>query len=110
MEERLAALWSRFLGVAAVSVFDNFFEVGGHSLLATRLVAAIRDEMGIEIPVREVFEHPVLADQALAVAGHQAEDLEEGELSWMLENLEELSDEEVDRLLAAEARSGGVER
>jgi acyl-coenzyme A synthetase/AMP-(fatty) acid ligase len=110
MEERLAALWSRFLGVAAVSVFDNFFEIGGHSLLATRLVAAIRDEMGIETPVREVFEHPVLAAQALAVAGHQAEDLEEGELSRMLESLEELSDEEVDRLLAAEARSGGVER
>src|SRR6185369_16997760 len=59
VEEKLAALWQRLLGLAAVSVHDNFFDIGGHSLLATRLTAAIRDEMDVEVPVREIFEHPV---------------------------------------------------
>jgi acyl-CoA synthetase (AMP-forming)/AMP-acid ligase II/acyl carrier protein len=101
VEARLAALWSRLLGVPEVSVQDNFFTIGGHSLLATRLVAAIREESGVEIPLREVFEHPVLSDLALAVAGRQARELDEDELSRMFQDLDGLSDEEVDRLLAA---------
>jgi amino acid adenylation domain-containing protein len=101
IEERLAALWRRLLGVPEVSVQDNFFTIGGHSLLATRLVAAIREELGVEVPLREVFEHPVLADLALAVAGRQVRELDEDELSRMFQDLDGLSDEEVDRLLAA---------
>jgi amino acid adenylation domain-containing protein len=105
VEEKLAALWQRLLGLPAVSVHDNFFDVGGHSLLATRLIAAIREEMNVEIPVREIFEHPVLADQALALAGYQAKSVDETELAQMLHNLDELSDEDVERLLAAESEA-----
>ncbi len=105
VEEKLAALWQRLLGLAAVSVHDNFFDLGGHSLLATRLIAALRDELSVEIPVREIFEHPVLADQALALAGYQTKAVDESELSRMLQNLDELSDEDVERLLAAESEA-----
>jgi len=105
VEEKLAALWQRLLGLTAVSVRDNFFDLGGHSLLATRLIAAIRDEMNVEFPLREIFEHPVLADQALAIAGYQAKAVDEVELSQMLQNLDELSDEDVERLLAAESEA-----
>jgi amino acid adenylation domain-containing protein len=103
VEERLAEVWRRLLNVPAVSVHDNFFALGGHSLLATRLVAAVREEMETEIPLRDVFERPVLADLALAVARRQAESLDEAELSRMFQDLEGLSDEEVERLLAGEA-------
>jgi amino acid adenylation domain-containing protein len=103
VEERLAEVWRRLLNVPAVSVHDSFFALGGHSLLATRLVAAVREEMETEIPLRDVFEHPVLADLALAVARRQAESLDEAELSRMFQDLEGLSDEEVERLLADEA-------
>jgi amino acid adenylation domain-containing protein len=106
VEARIAGLWRRFLNVPEVSVHDNFFALGGHSLLATRLVAALREEMGVEVPVRDVFEHPVLADLALAIAGRQAERLDEAELSRMFQDLEGLSDEEVERLLAGEATAG----
>ncbi|MFC6879073.1 MULTISPECIES: non-ribosomal peptide synthetase [Actinomadura] len=54
-QERLAALWSELLGQDKPGADDDFFELGGHSLLANRLVARIRAEFGVELPLDEVF-------------------------------------------------------
>ena len=61
-ERALAATWSELLGVKRIGIHDHFFALGGHSLLATRMVARIRRDLGVELPLRAVFDNPVLED------------------------------------------------
>jgi amino acid adenylation domain-containing protein len=67
VEEVLAEMWSRILGVERVGVNDNFFDLGGHSLTATQVVSQVRRAFGVEVPLRGLFETPTVADLAEAV-------------------------------------------
>ena len=67
IEELVRGLWGEVLGCTQVGIHDHFFESGGHSLLATQLVARIRDMLGVEVPVRVVFEAPRVGDLAWRV-------------------------------------------
>jgi amino acid adenylation domain-containing protein len=61
VEERLARILGRLLGLDAVGTRDNFFNLGGHSLMATQLIARIRDEFGVNLGLRIIFDSPTVA-------------------------------------------------
>ncbi|OCQ18708.1 hypothetical protein A7985_23350 [Pseudoalteromonas luteoviolacea] len=68
-EKALSDLWLSALGMeqTPISRTDNFFNLGGHSLMATRLISLIRQHLDVEVPLKILFEHPVLAEQAIEI-------------------------------------------
>jgi len=66
-EELLAGIWSEVLGVERVGIHQSFFALGGHSLLATQVMSRIRGVFGTDLPVRQLFESPTIAELARAV-------------------------------------------
>ncbi len=59
-EHLLAELWATLLPPQRLGRNSHFFEAGGHSLLATRLIARIRQRCAVEMPLRSVFDAPLL--------------------------------------------------
>jgi acyl carrier protein len=103
-ERRLAAIWAEAMGLERVGAQDDFFELGGHSLLATQVIARIRKEFGVQLPLHSLFTAPRIADLAREVEAVEEppETSEDAELAALLEELEGLSDEEAERLLGSE--------
>ncbi len=63
-EEKLAAIWQEVLEIDRIGVTDNFIEVGGHSLLVITIISRIHQEFGVELELRDVFDHPTIRELA----------------------------------------------
>jgi acyl carrier protein len=105
LERELAELWAGLLNLPEVGVHDNFFEMGGHSLLAVQLLSRVRHIYGVELSLEVVYSGEfTVAELAKAVELKEIEQAG-GDYRELLKELEELSDEEVRALLAAERDS-----
>src|SRR5579864_1852334 len=67
IEGLVARIWREVLQLEHVAINDDFFELGGHSLLGTRIIDRIRMSLGVQFPVRVLFECPTVSALARRV-------------------------------------------
>jgi amino acid adenylation domain-containing protein len=80
VEELVADLWAELLKRDRVGPHENFFDLGGHSLLATQVISRLRESLGVDLPLRTLFERPTVAGMAAAaLAARRALDGLEGD-------------------------------
>jgi acetoacetyl-CoA synthetase len=63
-EARLTAIWESVLGIAPLRADDNFFDIGGTSLAALRLLEAIHEHMGLDLPLSILLDAPTIEQMA----------------------------------------------
>lgn len=101
IEQGVAQVWQEFLGVKPIGVHDNFFELGGHSLLAVQAISQLRQRFQVDLPMRELlFDSPTIAGIAQVIADNQPDSQDIAELEALLEQVENLSPEEIEAQLA----------
>lgn len=90
VEEAVAHIWAELLDRDVTSLGRNahFFSLGGHSLLATRVIARVRRELQVEIPLRTLFESPTVASFAEAIIQQEFAMMDDDLLLQMVEQLE----------------------
>lgn len=93
-ERFLAGIFKEVLGCKQVGVSDNFFALGGDSLRGAQVISRINRDRGLEMPIPALFQHPTIAQLAGAMA-----DAQQAHLANLIAHVEQLSDEEVARLL-----------
>jgi non-ribosomal peptide synthetase-like protein len=74
LEADLLATYARVLRNDAISTDDDFFlALGGYSLLAAQLVSELRKDLGVEVAIRDVYNHPTIAGLAAHLRSKSAE-------------------------------------
>jgi acyl carrier protein len=108
-EKALAEIWAEVLRLERVGVENKFFDLGGHSLVALQIIARVRSTFQVQLTMRHIFEAPTVAQLAAEIKNIQlmggtpeetsidsfaAQDEEK-----LLEDIDQLSDQQVDSLL-----------
>jgi amino acid adenylation domain-containing protein/non-ribosomal peptide synthase protein (TIGR01720 family) len=62
LERKMVGIWQEVLGIEKIGIHDNFIELGGHSLLVIAIISGIHQALGVELQLRDVFDHPTVKE------------------------------------------------
>jgi acyl transferase domain-containing protein/NAD(P)-dependent dehydrogenase (short-subunit alcohol dehydrogenase family)/acyl carrier protein len=108
-QQIIADLWQKLLGIEKVGIHDSFIDLGGHSLHGVQLIIRLRDTFQVDISLRSLFEKPTVAGLALMIMQKKAEFVGDELLLRDIEDIEQLTDDEVQTLLEADTKQVGRE-
>jgi acyl carrier protein len=66
-ESKIAKHYQEFLGIEQVGIHDNFFDLGGNSLIGTQLIAQLRQDFQIQVPLLSLLEAPTVEELSLVI-------------------------------------------
>ncbi|MCB0084563.1 MAG: non-ribosomal peptide synthetase, partial [Caldilineaceae bacterium] len=91
IEETLVDILSTVLGIEAqtLGVHHNFFDLGGHSMQAIQIVWQLRDRLGVELPLRSIFEQTTVEQLANLVIDAQLARIDAEMLDALLTQVEQ---------------------
>jgi amino acid adenylation domain-containing protein len=95
-QQHVARIVASLLGLEKVGLEENFFYLGGNSLFGTQLIARLREAFNVEVPLLKLFDHPTVADLSAEVE------------QLMVAQLDAMTEEEAERLLALHTNQGGL--
>jgi acyl carrier protein len=87
VEQQVAGIVAGLLGLDQIGRDDNVFLLGGHSLLGAQIIARVSDTFGVDLPLHTLYAAPTVATLAAEIE------------RVVLATLDEMSDEEIQRLL-----------
>jgi acyl transferase domain-containing protein/acyl carrier protein len=109
VEQIITEIWQDILGIESIGIYDNFFELGGHSLLLTQLISRLRQAFNVEIQIRQIFQKPTIAEQAVIIDQlcKEAQEMHfqpiarvaQNPVQQMLIDPDQISEQELDTLL-----------
>jgi oxalate---CoA ligase len=102
LEKMLAEIWTEVLSIQQVGIYDNFFTLGGDSLRATQVISRLKAAFQVDIPLPKFFEAPTVMGLSQMLTEHQVEAESLESLAQIMAEIEDLSEEDVQQLLARE--------
>jgi amino acid adenylation domain-containing protein len=112
LERDIAKIWGDVLSLDQVGVHDNFLDLGGHSLAAMRVISQVIQTFRVDLSPKALFDSPTVAEMAVVIEANLTTLASQDELDRMLTEVEAMSNEEAQRVLAEvnKARSKATER
>ncbi|MHB8664872.1 MAG: non-ribosomal peptide synthetase [Acidimicrobiales bacterium] len=93
LEQELSEIWSDVLGVDSMGVNESFFDLGGHSLAVARVAARVRERMGVELPLRVMFDAVDIEGLAREIVFVRAMEADPGVVEELLSRPEGVDDQ-----------------
>jgi natural product biosynthesis luciferase-like monooxygenase protein len=117
-EKALAQIWADVLGIERVGIENKFFDLGGNSLVALQIIVRVLNTFQVELTMRHIFESPTVAQLAATITHlkltggtHDETGIDSfvaHDEERLLENIDQLSDQQVDLLLNDIMREEGA--
>ncbi|MFE4812987.1 phosphopantetheine-binding protein [Peribacillus simplex] len=67
IEEKLIGFWKEILEQETIGTDSNFFDLGGNSLLAMQFIQMVKNNMGVRLPIKVMFEQSTIRELSVLI-------------------------------------------